>query len=57
VRVKHYPTDFRDRLPRTLDAGRARAEAARTSGVTARTIRRWQQQRAQRAIGRVPHQR
>jgi len=43
--MKQYPADFRDRLLRALDAGLARAEAARTFGVTERTIRRWQQQR------------
>jgi transposase len=32
-------------LLRALDAGLARAEAARTFGVTERTIRRWQQRR------------
>jgi transposase len=41
--MKQYPADFRDRLLRALDAGLARAEAARTFGVTDRTIRRWQQ--------------
>lgn len=43
--MKQYPADFRDRLLRALDAGLARAEAARTFGVTERTMRRWQQQR------------
>jgi transposase len=43
--MKQYPADFRDRLLRALDAGLARAEAARTFGVAERTIRRWQQQR------------
>lgn len=43
--MKQYPADFRDRLLRALDAGLARAEAARTFGVTERTIRRWQQRR------------
>jgi transposase len=43
--MKQYPADFRDRLLRALDAGLERAEAARTFGVTDRTIRRWQQQR------------
>ena len=43
--MKQYPADFRDRLLRVLDAGLARAEAARTIGVTERTIRRWQQRR------------
>jgi len=49
--MKQYPADFRDRLLRALDAGLARAEAARTFGVTDRTIRRWQQQ--QRETGSV----
>ena len=43
--MNQYPADFRDRLLRALDAGLARAEAARTFGVPERTIRRWQQQR------------
>ena len=43
--MKQYPADFRDRLLRALDAGLVRAEAARTFGVTDRTIRRWQQRR------------
>ena len=43
--MKQYPADFRDRLLHALDAGLERAEAARTFGVTERTIRRWQQRR------------
>jgi len=43
--MKQYPADFRDRLLRALDAGLGRAEAARTFGVTDRTIRRWQRLR------------
>jgi transposase len=43
--MKQYPADFRDRLLRALDAGLGRAEAARTFGVTERTMRRWQQRR------------
>ena len=43
--MKQYPADFRDRLLRALDAGLARAEAARTFGVPERTMRRWQQRR------------
>lgn len=43
--MKQYSADFRDRLLRALDAGLVRAEAARTFGVTDRTIRRWQQRR------------
>ena len=42
--MKHYPADFRERLLRALDAGLARAEAARTFGVPERTMRRWRQQ-------------
>ena len=49
--MKQYPADFRDRLLRALDAGLARAEAARTFGVPERTMRRWQQQR--RTTGHV----
>ena len=49
--MKQYPADFRDRLLRALDAGLTRTEAARTFGVTERTIRRWQQRR--REIGTV----
>jgi transposase len=45
------PADCRDRLRRARDAGLARAEAARTVGVTDRTIRRGQQRR--RETGRV----
>jgi transposase len=52
--MKQDPADFRDRLLRALDAGLARAEAARTFGVADRTIRRWQQQR--RATGTVAPQ-
>ena len=49
--MKQYPADFRDRLLRALDAGLARAEAARTFGVPDRTIRRWRQR--QRETGSV----
>ena len=49
--MKQYPADFRDRLLRALDAGLARAEAARTFGITDRTMRRWQQRR--RTMGTV----
>ena len=52
--MKQYPADFRDRLLRALDAGLARAEAARTFGVSERTIRRWQRQR--RLTGEVAPQ-
>jgi transposase len=52
--MKQYPADFRDRLLRALDAGLARAEAARTFGVTERTMRRWQQRR--REMGTVAAQ-
>ena len=60
--MKQYPADFRDRLLRALDAGLARAEAARTFGVPERTMRRWQQRRRetgtvtpQRRLGRRRH--
>ena len=53
--MKPYSADFRDRLLRALDAGLARAEAARTFGVPERTMRRWQQQR--RETGTVAPQR
>jgi transposase len=43
--VKQYPADFRDRLLRAIDAGLARAEAARLFGVSGRTIQRWQARR------------
>src|SRR5215213_4240441 len=46
--MKQYPADVRDRLLRTLDAGLARAEAARTFSVPERTMRRWQQHRRER---------
>ena len=60
--MKQYPADFRDRLLRALDAGLARAEAARTFGVPERPMRRWQQRRRetgtvapQRRLGRRRH--
>ncbi len=60
--MKQYPADFRDRLLRALDAGLARAEAARTFGVPERTMRRWQQRRREtgtvappRRLGRRRH--
>ena len=43
--MKQYPADFRDRLLRAIDAGLARAEAARLFGVNERTIQRWQARR------------
>lgn len=43
--MKQYPADFRDRLLRAIDAGLARAEAARLFGVSERTIQRWQARR------------
>src|SRR5688500_15249996 len=49
--MKQYPADVRDRLLRAIDAGLARAEAARRFGVAERTIRRWQ--RARREAGTV----
>ena len=43
--MKQYRADFRDRLLRALDAGLARAEAARAFGVSERSIQRWQRRR------------
>jgi transposase len=43
--MKQYPADFRDRLLRAIDAGLARAEAARLFGVSERTLQRWQRRR------------
>ena len=43
--MKQYPADFRDRLLRAIDAGLARAEAARLFGVSERSIQRWQRRR------------
>ena len=43
--MKQYPADFRDRLLRAIDAGLARAEAARRFGVSERTLSRWARQR------------
>jgi transposase len=60
--MKQYPADFRDRLLRALDAGLGQAEATRTFGVSARTQRRWRQQRREtgtmgprRRLGRQRH--
>ena len=43
--MKQYPADVRDRLLRAIDAGLARAEAARLFGVSERTLQRWQRRR------------
>ena len=43
--MEQYPADFRDRLLRAVDAGLARAEAARRFGVAVRTVQRWQRRR------------
>ncbi len=43
--MKQYPADFRERLLRAIDAGLARAEAARLFGVSERTIQRWRARR------------
>jgi transposase len=43
--MKQHPADFRDRLLRAIDAGLARAEAARRFGVHEKTIARWQRRR------------
>ena len=41
--MKQYPTVLRERLLRFLDAGHSQAEAARTFGVSLRSISRWRQ--------------
>jgi transposase len=43
--MKQYSADFRGRLLRAIDAGLARAEAARRFGVDVSTIKRWQRRR------------
>jgi transposase len=53
--MQQYPADFRDRLLRVLDAGLARAEAARTFGVPERSMRRWQQRRETGTVAPTPH--
>lgn len=45
--MKQYPADFRTRLLQAIDAGLPRGEAARTFGVSERTLRRWRQERRQ----------
>jgi transposase len=53
--MKQYPADFRDRLLRAIDAGLARAEAARLFGVSERTIQRWQRRRRETGgVGPAP---
>ena len=44
--MKQYPAVLRERLLRLLDAGHSQAEAARTFGVSLRSITRWRQQAA-----------
>jgi transposase len=43
--MKQYPAVFRERLLRFVDAGHRQAEAARTFGVSLRSIARWRGQR------------
>ena len=43
--MKQYPAVFRERRLRFLDAGHSQAEAARTFGVSLRSIARWRAQR------------
>ena len=42
--MKQYPAVLRERLLRFVDAGHSQAEAARTFGVSLRSITRWRQQ-------------
>jgi transposase len=44
--MKPYPAVFRERLLRFVDAGHSQAEAARTFGVSLRSIARWRDQAA-----------
>ena len=44
--MKQYPAVLRERLLRFVDAGHSQAEAARTFGVSLRSITRWRAQRA-----------
>jgi transposase len=44
--MKPYPAVFRERLLRFVDAGHSQAEAARTFGVSLRSIARWREQQA-----------
>ena len=44
--MKPYPAVLRERLLRFLDAGHSQAEAARTFGVSLRSITRWRTQHA-----------
>ena len=44
--MKQYPAVLRERLLRFVDAGHSQAEAARTFGVSLRSIGRWRQQAA-----------
>ena len=58
--MKQYPAILRERLLRFVDAGHSQAEAARTFGVSLRSITRWRQQattgelRPRRRPGRTP---
>jgi len=42
--MKQYPAVLRERLLRFVDAGHSQVEAARTFGVSLRSITRWRQQ-------------
>ncbi|MBA2520684.1 MAG: transposase [Chloroflexia bacterium] len=44
--MKQYPAVLRERLLRFVDAGHSQAEAARTYGVSLRSITRWREQQA-----------
>lgn len=44
--MKPYPAVLRERRLRFVDAGHSQAEAARTFGVSLRSITRWRRQRA-----------
>jgi transposase len=44
--MKPYPAVLRERLLRFVDAGHSQAEAARTFGVSLRSISRWRRQAA-----------
>lgn len=44
--MKPYPAVLRERLLRFVDAGHSQAEAARTFGVSLRSISRWRAQQA-----------
>jgi len=44
--MKQYPTVLRERLLRFVDAGHSQAEAARTFGVSLRSLSRWRAHQA-----------